>query len=477
MKKFAVLIPAYHPQRQLIGYVSQLVKEGAAKVVVVDDGSGEGSRPIFQAIHDLPQVDVLSYPKNHGKGYALKIGMAYLNRRCPDIEGLVTADADGQHLVEDVIRLGEFMLQYPCDYILGMRDFKTDNVPDRSYVGNRLTSRVFFFLFHRYYADTQTGLRGIRRSELPALLNIPGHDFDFEMNMLVYMTTHRKRVVRYDITTVYEEDHRSHYRTVRDSLKIAHPLIVLHSNWMRELVRGHRRELKKDSYGTLFRFTRFIGRMFLPQYRYHVPAGLDFDRPTVFVSHHQNMLGPVAIMLWLSEDIILRLWGLDVFAKQQDAYDHYMSYTLTDRFGLPKTLAHLLACPLSYYVAHLFDSAGAVAVHRQSREIIHTLKESVQLLSKGQSLLIFPDIDYSSDQQRMGSIYQGFLHLEKYYRRAHDQSIQFVPLFADDEAKRIRFGKPLSFDADRSFIDQREEVAQRIQDSLNHLASDKNKKV
>lgn len=471
-KEFAVLIPAYQPTAPLVDFVKQVLESGAALVVVVDDGSGPAYHAIFQSLSQLARTAVLSYPDNHGKGYALKIAMAYVSRRHPYIDGVVTADADGQHLVEDIIGVGEFLVGHSYDYVLGMRDFQTANVPERSYVGNRATSHVFHFLFHRYYSDTQTGLRGIKSTELQALLNVPGQRFEYEMNMLVYMTTHQKKVVHYDIATVYEYEHSSHFRTIKDAARIAKPLVILHSHWVSELVKGWRHDKKDQAYGLLFSVSRLLARMLLPRYSYHLPDRLEDSTATVYVSHHQNMLGPVAIMAWLSEDLVLRVWALDVFSSPQKAYQHYLDYTFTQRFGWPKVLAQAIAWPFSNYVAGLFDSMGAIAVHRQSRQIIQTMKDSVDVLAKGQSVLIFPDVDYQSDQEEIGEIYQGFLHIEKYYNRQEGGHVNFVPLFADAKTKRIIFGPALSFDPDRPFIDQREEMGQRLQGALQDLAHD-----
>ena len=99
-----VLIPAYEPDEQLIPLTKQL-KEAGFGVVVVDDGSGPAYRHIFDSVK--ANADVVSYANNRGKGAALKTGMAYIRDNKPEAEHFITCDADGQHRVEDVIRVNQ----------------------------------------------------------------------------------------------------------------------------------------------------------------------------------------------------------------------------------------------------------------------------------------------------------------------------------------------------------------------------------
>ena len=87
------------------------------------------------------------------------------------------------------------------------------------------------------------------------------------------------------------------------------------------------------------------------------------------------------------------------------------------------------------------------------------------------SVLIFPDIDYASDDSEVGRIYEGFLNLEKYYNRKTGEHIDFVPLYANQATKEILYGQAVRFDKDRDFIDQRDEKAHELQDELNRLAN------
>lgn len=140
-------------------------------------------------------------------------------------QGAVTADADGQHLIEDVLTVGSQLVEYQNDYVIGVRDFTEPHVPMRSKVGNFLASQVFKLLFGYYLHDTQTGLRGVGVKEFNACSNLSGYGFEYEINMLMYIAKNKKKIDEVEISTVYHEEHFSNYSTFSDSLSIAGALV------------------------------------------------------------------------------------------------------------------------------------------------------------------------------------------------------------------------------------------------------------
>ncbi|WP_240189780.1 glycosyltransferase [Bacillus sp. P14.5] len=59
-------------------------------------------RPVPSSTRSGNGVTVLEHERNQGKGAALKTGIAHAVERFPDTNGIITVDADGQHLPEDV---------------------------------------------------------------------------------------------------------------------------------------------------------------------------------------------------------------------------------------------------------------------------------------------------------------------------------------------------------------------------------------
>jgi putative flippase GtrA len=216
-----LLIPAYQPDARLIGMVQEIQATGRMRaVVVVDDGSGAGFSGIF-AETELPGgVHLLRHLVNLGKGAALKHGLNYIACSFPESVGVVTADADGQHALEDILAVGVALTENPVALVLGTRRFDKD-VPFRSKFGNEATRRVLRLMIGQDIADTQTGLRGIPMEFVPALLNSTTTRYDFELDMLLICRAGGRRMIEIPIRTIYLDGNKSsHFNPLIDSMRV-----------------------------------------------------------------------------------------------------------------------------------------------------------------------------------------------------------------------------------------------------------------
>lgn len=215
----AILIPAYKPDMKLVELCSQLLTHEGLKIVVVDDGSGEEYKPVFDALDK--RVHLISYPVNKGKGGALKTGIRYIYSELPDCERLVTADADGQHVFTDIEKVIAKSEECPGTLVLGGRRFDENNVPFRSRAGNAVTRFVFRVATGLNVYDTQTGLRGFDRQCMEKFMNVEGDRYEYEMNMLLKAAEDVIPVHEVTIKTVYlEENKSSHFNALKDSFRI-----------------------------------------------------------------------------------------------------------------------------------------------------------------------------------------------------------------------------------------------------------------
>ena len=215
-----VLIPTYDPTERIIDVANGLFSAGFTRLIVIDDGSRPECAPIFAKLEEMPQCTVLHHDVNRGKGRGLKTGFSYIMEHLPDCPGVVTTDDDGQHAPEDILRCAEKM-QQTGRAVLGARDFSGDDVPPRSRFGNNCTRFVFRALCGIKITDTQTGLRALPISCLPALTKLSGERFEYETNMLLEM---KRLGIPFDevkIQTIYNDKNSgSHFHPLRDSIKI-----------------------------------------------------------------------------------------------------------------------------------------------------------------------------------------------------------------------------------------------------------------
>ncbi|MDF2940347.1 MAG: glycosyl transferase, family 2 [Gammaproteobacteria bacterium] len=214
------LIPAYNPADELVPYVRELLASGIARVVVVNDGSLAEYRSVFAQIKNLEGLYLLEHAVNLGKGAALKTGLNYIACEFPEAVGVITIDADGQHLLKDALAVGQTLIHSPNRLVVGSRTFGGD-VPFRSKFGNIFTRYSFRLLSGIKMSDTQSGLRAIPTALIPSLLKIASNGYEFELDMLVTAHRHGWTVLECPITTVYIDNNKSsHFRPLRDSLRI-----------------------------------------------------------------------------------------------------------------------------------------------------------------------------------------------------------------------------------------------------------------
>lgn len=220
----AILIPSYEPTERLPEVVRGLHRlDSLTHVLVVDDGSGPLYGPQFAAA-SAAGAEILHMPTNRGKGAALKVGLAHLRCTHPH-EDVVTADSDGQHTPNDILRVAHETAGQN-QLVLGCRGF-TGEVPLASRFGNAVSRSLFHFAAGYSVSDTQTGLRGIPSDLVPWALGVPGNRFEYEQNMLLRCSGAGIAVREVPIETVYYAGNDgTHFRPIADSVRVMLPLVL-----------------------------------------------------------------------------------------------------------------------------------------------------------------------------------------------------------------------------------------------------------
>ena len=227
MKRIA-LIPAYMPDEKLIAIVRQLYEAGF-EIIIVNDGSSDDCTKVFE--ESSRYAKVLCHEKNQGKGKALKTGLKFINSVYEAPYTIVTVDADGQHRIEDVIRVAQASEQNRSCLILGSRKME-GKVPFKSLAGNAITRFVYRLSTGISVYDTQTGLRAFSDKLILRLIDIDGSRYEYEMNMLTALPGEGVEIKEVWISTVYIDDNKSsHFNAVKDSFLIYRGLLSGMNLW------------------------------------------------------------------------------------------------------------------------------------------------------------------------------------------------------------------------------------------------------
>ena len=218
-----ILIPAFNPDETLLKIVNDLNKSLENKntnksenlILIINDGShSKLSLNILEQIKQTKNTKVLNNEINMGKGAALKKGILYAKEN--NFSSIVTADADGQHLVEDIINTLKTLDKKKDCYVMGVRSFNK-KIPFRSKLGNILTRIIFNAIFKINIKDTQTGLRAFSSMYFSDFLTLPENKYDFELASLI-TASKIGNIHQIPITTIYEPGNpTSFFRPIRDS--------------------------------------------------------------------------------------------------------------------------------------------------------------------------------------------------------------------------------------------------------------------
>jgi len=218
--KLIAVIPAYKPDPKLIQIAQSLLERDFTAVIIINDGSGLEHSDIFETLSKMSNVVILNHAINLGKGAALKNGFSYICDKWGDEVGIVTVDADGQHLVSDVEKIAAELRKNAGDLILGARSFSRE-VPFRSRLGNILTRFLLKSIHGLKLADTQTGLRGMSAKRAKDFFTIRANRYDFELDMLLVSKKSGVTITEVPIEAIYLDDNKSsHFNPVFDSAKI-----------------------------------------------------------------------------------------------------------------------------------------------------------------------------------------------------------------------------------------------------------------
>lgn len=219
-----LIIPSLNPNEKLTATVSKAC-EYFDDVILVNDGSAKSTVRFFDEIKERygDKIHLLVHEKNMGKGCALKTAFKYYSDSPLKDEylGVITADSDGQHSIEDIIKLDKGLKEHPTQaFHIGQRNIDDPIVPRRSRMGNKTTAALYRVLYGVKISDTQTGLRAFSNDLVPWLLTIKGAKFEYEMNVLIKCRDVNLKIYEYPIATNYERNHESTFRSVRDSVRV-----------------------------------------------------------------------------------------------------------------------------------------------------------------------------------------------------------------------------------------------------------------
>lgn len=212
--KICVIVPTYNNHKTLKRVLDSVLLY-TPNIIVVNDGSTDETSRILE---DYPQLAQIHFPKNSGKGMALRKGFKEAIRLGYDYA--ITIDSDGQHFASDIPSfISEISNDNPM-LLIGSRNMMQEGVPKKSSFGNKFSNFWFWFETGNHLEDTQSGFRLYPLRHIPK--NYFTTKFEFEIEVIVRTAWKGIPVKNIPIKVLYDPAERvSHFRPFQDFTRIS----------------------------------------------------------------------------------------------------------------------------------------------------------------------------------------------------------------------------------------------------------------
>src|SRR5688572_15598908 len=215
-KKVCVLVPTYNNE-QTLGKVLSSLLAFTDQIIVVNDGSTDSTSTVLQ---QFPQISVVDYPQNKGKGFALRTGFRHAVKSGYDYA--ITIDSDGQHFADDLHKFLEKLENHPAAIIIGARNMDQASVPGKSSFGNKFSNFWLWVETGLTMSDTQSGYR-LYPVKILNNTNFITRKFEFEIEVLVTSAWRGIEITEVPVRVFYaeKENRVSHFRPFKDFTRIS----------------------------------------------------------------------------------------------------------------------------------------------------------------------------------------------------------------------------------------------------------------
>lgn len=211
-----VVIPTYN-NGKTVSRVVEAVLALELPVVVVNDGATDNTLEMLKGFEE--KIELIAYRPNRGKGYALMQGF----KRAAQLGAhyAITIDSDGQHEPTDIVRFVERIAKEPDNtLIVGARVLEHENMPKSNSFANRFSNFWFTLQTAISLPDTQSGFR-LYPLDRVSKMKLFTKRYECELELMVRLAWCGTKIVSTPITVYYTADRVSHFRPIKDFVRIS----------------------------------------------------------------------------------------------------------------------------------------------------------------------------------------------------------------------------------------------------------------
>jgi len=195
--KITAIIPAYNEAKTIHEIIRRVKATGLIdEIIVVDDGSKDGTRDVLAEIAESEGVRVILHERNQGKGAAVRTG---IQNATNDV--MIIQDADLEYDPRDYPGLFRPLEEGIADVVYGSRFLGGARRPILFWnmVANKILTLVTNVLYNNILTDMETGYKVFRRSVVEDMV-IHARGFEFEPEFTAKVLKRKVRIFEVPIT-------------------------------------------------------------------------------------------------------------------------------------------------------------------------------------------------------------------------------------------------------------------------------------
>lgn len=195
-----IVIPAKDEATRIGNVLGTILQLGYRNVVVIDDGSEDGTA----ALAETYGVKVLRHVLNLGAGAATQTGITYALEKGAEV--IVTIDGDHQHLPEDIENLVAALHEKGTQVALGCRFYGNNpDIPRTRLLYNRAGNLLTFLLTGLRVNDSQSGMKAFR-ADFARDIKIRRNGFEFCVEIIQHIRWRKASWCEVPISVIYTAD-------------------------------------------------------------------------------------------------------------------------------------------------------------------------------------------------------------------------------------------------------------------------------
>lgn len=214
-----IIIPVYNEKPVVLAAVIKKLQELPYTIVLIDDGSTDKIAKNF-----IDECVVLTHPVNLGQGAALQTGFQFA--KIMKADAVVTFDADGQHIPDDLDDLLTPVLSNQADVALGSRFLKKKkNIPAGKMLVLHIARWINFLFTGILLTDAHNGLRAFNKTAIEKI-RITENRMAHASEILFEIKKHRLRFIEVPVNIIYTDYAKQKGQSAWDSIKVLFDLVL-----------------------------------------------------------------------------------------------------------------------------------------------------------------------------------------------------------------------------------------------------------